>query len=426
MAAAANRSADIGFITLSNEPLNTGPLELPAELVFIPTFEDEVIRPIEAVRPEPVDFVFEDEEADDEFEQSLSGLRIEGEEIGDDSREELTVENAPAVAMDEPIAVESAAMEPPPADAVEIATIPTALVERQSESPEKELLIAVASGQSFLPRRSKAIQLLVSFLSVIAAFAAGIVATMWWFGFPPPVPNTVDRPVVTAEQPRLKPPPGMVLVPGGEFQMGSNEGDVYSRPSHSVSVKPFYIDTNEVTNEAYFEFVKATDHAAPQNWIKGEFPTGQEKYPVTGVSWYDALEYAAWSGKRLPTEAEWEFAARGGEGRIYPWGNEWNIASANVGAPKGAFRDAGSVTASPFGIYDMGGNVWEWTASDAKSYPGGKQIPWSRLKLKVIRGGNFQSDSRTASSAFRGFYGATGEKEYGSTGFRCVKDLTKD
>ena len=424
MAAAANRSVDIGFITLSNEPLNTGPLELPAELVFVPTFEDEIIRPIETATPEPADFVFEDEEADDEFEQSLSGLRIDAEDGENDTREELTVENRPAAAVDETVA--AAAVELPPADAVEIETTPTALVERQSESPEKELLIAVASEQSVLPRRSKAIQFLVSFLSVIAAFAAGIVATMWWFGFPPPVPNTVDLPVVAAEQPTAVVPSGMVLVPGGEFQMGRGDGDVYSRPAHRVSLNPFYIDATEVTNEAYFEFVKATDHAVPQNWIKGQFPPGQEEYPVTGVSWYDALEFAAWSGKRLPTEAEWEFAARGSEGRIYPWGNEWETSSANVGSPKGAIRETGTGLASPFGVYDMAGNAWEWTASDAKSYPGGKQIPWSRLKLKVIRGGNFQSDSRTASSAFRGFYGAIGEKEYGSTGFRCVKDLPKD
>jgi serine/threonine-protein kinase len=424
MVAAANRSVDIGFITLSNEPLNTGPLELPAELVFVPTFEDEIIRPIEAVRAEPVDFVFEDEEADDEFEQSLSGLRVDGEDSENDTHEELTLENRPAV--DEPVDVETAAVEMPTAEVAEIATIPTARVEPVSESPVEDPLITVGTEQSVQSRRINPVQFLVSFLSVIAAFAAGIVATMWWFGFPAPVPNVADLPVVAAEKPTAVPPSGMVLVPGGEFMMGSDEGDAFSRPAHFVSVKQFYIDATEVTNEAYFEFVKATDHAAPQSWIKGEFPAGKEKFPVTGVSWYDALEFAAWSGKRLPTEAEWEFAARGTEDRIYPWGDEWNIASANVGTPKGAIREAGSGTASPFGIYDMAGNVWEWTASDAKSYPGGKQIPWSRLKLKVIRGGNFQSDSRTASSAFRGFYGAIGEKEYGSTGFRCVKDLPKD
>jgi serine/threonine-protein kinase len=423
MAAAANRGIDIGFITLSNEPMNTGPLELPAELVFVPTVEDEVIRPIATAPPEPADFVFEDEEADDEFEQSLSGLRIEDEETS----ESVTGEAQFTAATNEPSELESVPSEPSTLQVPEIPEAERSFVESANEVSTAEPLAAVSAEPAELPRRNSVVQVFVSLLSVMAAFAAGVVATIWWFGFPqPPVPNTVDLPVVAAEKPAEVALPGMVLVPGGEFQMGSDNGDAYSRPAHSVSVKPFYIDATEVTNEAYFEFVKATDHAAPQHWIKGQFPPGEENFPVTGVSWYDALEYAAWSGKRLPTEAEWEFAARGSEERVYPWGNEWNISAANVGSPKGAIRETGSGQPSQFGAYDMAGNVWEWTASDAKSYPGGKQIPWSRLKLKVIRGGNFQSDGRTASSAFRGFYGAIGEKEYGSTGFRCVKDLPRD
>jgi formylglycine-generating enzyme required for sulfatase activity len=422
MAAAANRSVDIGFITLSNEPLNTGPLELPAELVFIPTIEEEIIRPIATPRRELTDAVFEDEEADDEFEQSLSGLRIENDETSEDVIEDAQQ----AGTSNEPIAIESTPIEESPTAVAEIAVPQPTVADQAIEEIAPEALVVVTSDPAEMPRRNGIVQFLVSLLSVIAAFAAGIVATMWWFGFPPPVPNAVDLPVAAAPQPSVSVPRGMVLVPGGEFVMGSNDGDAFSRPAHSVTVKSFFIDTTEVTNEAYLEFVQATDHAAPQNWIDRQFPAGQEKFPVTGVSWYEALEFAAWSGKRLPPEAEWEFAARGSEDRIYPWGNEWNTSAANVGAAKGAIREAGSGIASPYGVYDMAGNVWEWTASDAKSYPGGKQIPWSRLKLKVIRGGNFQSDSRTAASTFRGFYGATGEKEYGSTGFRCVKDLPKE
>ena len=266
-AAAANRSVDIGFITLSNEPLNTGPLELPAELVFIPSIEDEVIRPIEIVRREPADFVFEDEEADDEFEQSLSGLRIEDEEPS----QVVIREDVSAVAADEPSALESVPTEPPAVAVAEIAVPTLAISESVADAAGPERLAAVSSKTPEMPRRNGVVQFLVSLLSVIAAFAAGIVATMWWFGFPPLVPNTVDLPVVAAEQPKISPPLGMVLIPGGEFQMGSDDGDVYSRPAHSVSVKPFYIDATEVTNEEYFEFIRATDHAATKKKKNGQF-----------------------------------------------------------------------------------------------------------------------------------------------------------
>jgi formylglycine-generating enzyme required for sulfatase activity len=218
----------------------------------------------------------------------------------------------------------------------------------------------------------------------------------------------------------------MTFVPGGEFVMGSDDGDAFSRPAHKVKVEAFFIDVTEVTNEAYLEFVKATGHDVPFSWTDGSFLPGDEKNPVTGVTWYDAAEYAAWRGKRLPTETEWEFAARGSDGRRYPWGNEWDPGMANAAAGEIGIRDVGEGGRSPFGAFDMSGNVWEWTASAAKSFPNGKPIPWSRLKLKIIRGGNWQSDPKTATTYFRGFYGAAGEKEYKSTGFRCVKDLAKD
>lgn len=208
--------------------------------------------------------------------------------------------------------------------------------------------------------------------------------------------------------------------------MGSDEGDAFSRPAHLVSVRPFYIDVTEVTNAAYSEFVSATGHEPPASWIDGRLRPELSEFPVTGVSWYDALEFAAWKGMRLPTEAEWEFAARGTDGRTYPWGNEWDQTLANAAKTAYGIREVGNGGTSPFGALDMSGNAWEWTASDAKSISGGKQIPWSRLRLKVIRGGNWQSDNKTATTYFRGFYGAIGEKEYNSTGFRCVKDLPKN
>jgi formylglycine-generating enzyme required for sulfatase activity len=218
----------------------------------------------------------------------------------------------------------------------------------------------------------------------------------------------------------------MVYISGGEFVMGSDAGDEFSRPAHSVTVGPFFIDQTEVTNEDYERFVSATKHTPPPNWTNGEFPEGKGRFPVTGVTWYDAAEFAAWVGKRLPTEEEWEFAARGTDNLLYPWGNEWNPALANVDKRSGGIRAVGEGGKSLFGLFDMAGNAWEWTASDARSFAGGKKSPKSRLHLKIIRGGNWQSDSRTASSVFRGYYGAVGEREYNSTGFRCVRDLRKD
>ena len=163
--------------------------------------------------------------------------------------------------------------------------------------------------------------------------------------------------------------------------IGSDDGDAYSRPAHSVKVEPFFIDQTEVTNEAYLEFVKATDHEDPFGWVNGKFPDREANFPVTGVTWYDAAEYAAWKGKRLPTEAEWEFTTRGSDGRTYPWGNDSDPSMSNIGKNLNGVREVGQGGRSPFGLYDMAGNAWEWTATTAKSFPSGKEIPWSRLRL---------------------------------------------
>src|SRR5262249_24950691 len=159
---------------------------------------------------------------------------------------------------------------------------------------------------------------------------------------------------------------GMVYVPGGQFEMGRSNGDEYERPAHIVIVEPFFIDRTEVTNEQYQRFVTETGHRAPTHWQNGKFTPGEAKLPVFNVSWYDANAYARWAGKRLPTEAEWEFAARGADGRLYPWGNAWNASVSNAGhANGGRLVEVGHFPAgtSPFGALDMCGNVWEWTAS---------------------------------------------------------------
>ncbi|MEP7340928.1 MAG: SUMF1/EgtB/PvdO family nonheme iron enzyme, partial [Acidobacteriota bacterium] len=167
-------------------------------------------------------------------------------------------------------------------------------------------------------------------------------------------------------------PAEMAYVPGGAFTMGNNAGELAEAPAHQVSVKPFYIDLHEVTCEDYQKFLLATNRRAPQGWEGYRHPAGAARRPVTGVNWDDAAAYAAWAGKRLPTEAEWEFAARGADGRRYPWGNEWKQGFANADSSSvGHMTDAGAYAsgASPYGALDMVGNAWEWTASDFIAYP---------------------------------------------------------
>lgn len=225
-----------------------------------------------------------------------------------------------------------------------------------------------------------------------------------------------------------KPPQGMVYVPGGTFTMGRNDGDEAERPAHPVVVKPFYIDTYEVTNEDYKKFVSTTGHRPPATWVKGNYPTGTARTPVIGVSWDDAEAYAAWAGKRLPSEEEWEFAARGTDGRRYPWGNGWQPGAANADSANQGLADLGSSKGtSPFGAYDMVGNAWEWTASDFRAYPGGR-LPANQPggELKVIRGGSYESTKEYATTTYRTGWPARGAKTYNQTGFRCVKDAASN
>src|SRR5262245_50548932 len=219
-------------------------------------------------------------------------------------------------------------------------------------------------------------------------------------------------------------PAGMVLVPGGTFKMGRDNGDEFESPAHTVKVKPFFIDRTEVTNEEYQRFVSATGHRAPAHWAGGKIPEGQTKFPVVNVSWDDANAYARWANKRLPTEAEWEFAARGTDGRIYPWGSAWKRDYANAGrSEKGALNQTGSYEpgASPFGALDLCGNAWEWTSSEFADYPGRKAASsLAGAGLKVIRGGAYDVAPRRATSTYRG--AVPPDRAFDKTGFRCVRE----
>jgi formylglycine-generating enzyme required for sulfatase activity len=206
--------------------------------------------------------------------------------------------------------------------------------------------------------------------------------------------------------------------------MGRDDGAELERPAHSVDVKSFFIDRNEVTNEEYQRFISATGRRPPSHWAGGKIPGGQMKFPVINVSWKEANDYARWSKKRLPTEAEWEFAARGADNRVYPWGNEWKPDYANAGqGKKGRLFKAGYYNpgASPFGALDMCGNVWEWTASDFKDYPGRKiHSSLAGAGLKVIRGGAYDADLKSSTTTYR--RAVSPNHGYDKTGFRCARD----
>jgi formylglycine-generating enzyme required for sulfatase activity len=185
-------------------------------------------------------------------------------------------------------------------------------------------------------------------------------------------------------------PGDMVRVPAGEFLMGTDDVDAENEaldfglphpwyedehPLHRVNLPSFFIDATEVTNDLYKKFVEATRHPLPDDWANGTYPGGKAKFPVAYVNWFDADAYCRWAGKRLPTEEEWEKAARGPDSLKYPWGNLFGSAPANIA--KGPVMVASAVAVgqyeggkSPYGAYDMIGNVWEWTDSWYRPYPG--------------------------------------------------------
>jgi iron(II)-dependent oxidoreductase len=233
-----------------------------------------------------------------------------------------------------------------------------------------------------------------------------------------------------------KPNP-MVLIPAGQFTMGTNERLPDEGPEHKVTLPAFYIDKYEVTNLQYKRFIDATNHKSPNHFRNRTFPEGKADHPVTYVSWYDARDYCQWAGKRLPTDKEWEKAARSPDGRVYPWGNDFDISKANTPqrwevlgkdgdtTPVGAFP--GGVNA--YGLYDMSGNVWEWTSSWYKPYPGNTRITENYgEKYKVLKGGSwwdcsFYKCGISAPLYNRSFFLQSTKNK--SFGFRCAKDAKR-
>jgi len=229
----------------------------------------------------------------------------------------------------------------------------------------------------------------------------------------------------------------MIYIPGGEFIMGSDEGRGNEQPAHKVVVAAFYIDRYPVTNAEYKRFVEATGHPVPcydvewanpydYNWDPGtrSYPPGKDDHPVVLVTWEDALAYAAWAGKRLPTEAEWELAARSTDGRRWPWGNEFapgrcNTKEAGIGGTSPVTRYSPDAD-SPYGVGDMVGNVWEWTSSLYRPYPYDADDGRESLEAegwRVLRGGSWLNDLARACCTAR----LDGDfLFFNNVGFRCA------
>jgi len=217
--------------------------------------------------------------------------------------------------------------------------------------------------------------------------------------------------------------PGMVYVAGGEFIFGSDSGKEDESPQQTIHIDAFNIDAHPVTCAEYKQFVDATGHRAPRNWDDGQIPPGKENHPVVWVSWHDAVAYAEWAGKRLPTEMEWEKAARGTDGREYPWGNEFDSSRCNskeANLQETSPVDQSPQGVSPHGALDMAGNVWEWTADWYDAYRGSVyKLERFGATYKVLRGGSWFDGADAVRTATRN--SASPEFSFSTIGFRCAK-----
>jgi len=220
----------------------------------------------------------------------------------------------------------------------------------------------------------------------------------------------------------------MVEIPAGPFTMGSDTGEGDEAPAYEVDLSAFEVDKFEVSNADFGQFVEATGYQTDaekegrsKNWRNAA--EGKDNHPVVYVSWNDAVAYCEWVGKRLPTEAEWEKAGRGTKGWMYPWGDEWDPSKANVkdtGLRGTAAVGSFGAGASFYGVEDMAGNVWEWTADWYEPYPGSTyQSDYFGQRFKVVRGGGWFEMDDAVRTTNRDLTSVTAAND--DMGFRCTR-----
>jgi len=256
-----------------------------------------------------------------------------------------------------------------------------------------------------------------------------------------------ERPTAATEPlPCGEAPPGMACIPGGPFARGTDTGPDDARPMETVWLQTFYMDLHHVSNSQYRECVAAGEcREAGPNYRDFDHP----RQPITGVSWYDAVRYCESRGKRLPTEAQWEKAARGTDGRTYPWGDEPATCERAVikdrrgrscGVPqrskqpwKGRPFDVGSRPAGIHGLFDMAGNSWDWVRDWYLPYgkcgddcrgveprgPCGGDEPCGRLRRRVVRGGSWYWEAAMAATYYRRAHVPSNDP-FHHFGFRCA------
>ena len=258
----------------------------------------------------------------------------------------------------------------------------------------------------------------------------------------------------TAQEARDNPLEGdMIKIPAGSFSFGTDQKDdtaealslgipkpwyADENPSQKIFLKSFYIDRHEVTNRRYKIYIDDVGAIPPLDWSKNNFPEGKSNYPVTGVSWFDANNFCQWAGKKLPTEKQWEKAARGEGENQYPWGNEFKADHANLSSKAGSRSSIGPVGSHPsgatsLGVMDLIGNVWEWVEDDYAPYKGSVyRSEYFGGDYKVLRGqsardiGHFPGATYLAAlekfsrAGYREFSVADQSAE--DVGFRCTSD----
>jgi len=245
----------------------------------------------------------------------------------------------------------------------------------------------------------------------------------------PEEPPVVEKPVKPLERVRAKDGAKMKLIPAGKFQMGSNDGDSDEKPVHTVDLDAYYIDAYEVTVGQYKTFIQATRHRAP-DWSNVSKYSPTNNHPIIYVSWEDAKAYAQWGGASLPTEAQWEKAARGGlVGKKYPWGDTITHDDANYSGTGGKDKwdrtsPVGSFPANGYGLYDMAANVYEWCLDAYESDYYGRSPDhnpvnnnFTSVKRRVVRGGSWDDSCiLRCASRFNGIL----TFRVTNVGFRCV------